>query len=137
MDRADCAMSAEGVRAAMVSAAGWGVESLIRPRFYFDADPVWQHRAFLSRSPLSPPFRSLPPQGALQTRLDAPTGVAPEQDDDTAGAAETSTDAGNFEEDSPFETDGWKTLREEFGDTVDPIEKVLTPVVQELQSVEG
>ncbi|MYE07102.1 MAG: hypothetical protein F4Y04_07790 [Chloroflexi bacterium] len=73
---------------------------------------------------------------ALQTRLDTLAGKAPEQHD-KAGAAETSPDAGDSQDESPFETDEWKTVREEFGDIVEPIEKVLKPFVTDLKAVKA
>ena len=61
---------------------------------------------------------------ALQTRLDAQLGKTPEQQD-TAGAADTSPEAGDSRP-NPFETERWKTLRDEFGDIVEPIEEVIS-----------
>ena len=72
---------------------------------------------------------------SLQTHLDTLTGAAPEQGD-KAGAAETSSEAEDSQ-DSPFETEKWKTLRDEFGDIVEPIEEVLSPLVAELRDVKA
>ena len=69
---------------------------------------------------------------ALQTRHDAMLGKTPEQQDTTAGAADTSPDAGDSQTENPFETEKWKTLREEFGDIVEPMEEVLSPLVTEV-----
>lgn len=66
----------------------------------------------------------------LQSRLDASLGKPPEQRN-TAGAADTSPDAGDSRP-NPFETDEWKGLRDEFGDIAEPIEKILTPLVGEV-----
>ena len=71
---------------------------------------------------------------SLQTRLDTLTGAAPEQT--KAGAAETSSQAEDSQ-DNPFETEKWKTLRDEFGDIVEPIEEVLSRLVAELRDVKA
>ena len=69
----------------------------------------------------------------LQARLDSLI-AKPEQQDDTAGAGETSPDAGGSQ-DNLFESDGWKQFREDYADIAGPVQEVFSAQAEEIKTV--
>ena len=70
---------------------------------------------------------------ALEGRLDSLIGGTEQK----AGAGRKTPSESDFGPDKVFGTDEWKTMREEFADIAEPIEKSLAPVFDELAKVQA